>query len=478
MDEIEKLIKKVDKLYEESKFTEAINTCNEILKQQPDNVGVLITLGNLHNNYEEYDKATDVFNKIDSLEVPDDLLENKNNNHSLLLLNLVIYNWKEVEDDEGNPLPGSEKDIEKCRVYLQQTKDLNPSWETLQTEIEKWDKRIKAADDYLTGNPKEERSGVNLQSYALMDEMYNTLSYVDKEGQHWATSIEEADLAEELINKAEKAMKDPSDTELVELIAINRNHVNDARKRRFTGAWWLIVLAGIVVIFSFYTSFDTLGDRISEDVAAQSIESQKAYNKQAIAKYESKAELTDNEEGYLENAKEKLQELNETTAADYASDFKSYHIKSGLKGIFWALVGLGWVVGYYFAARPYGYMQYKRQKEYQVIQKATGWGAAIITGILGIFMSIPITTYITKYSDGSRETSSDAIFVLIIKLVVIVALAALVLYIAFIAIPFATIIAYVRNFPDKIGAKQFHSMFGQSKGFVEKYIDKLKMKTA
>ena len=123
-------------------------------------------------------------------------------------------------------------------------------------------------------------------------------------------------------------------------------------------------------------------------------------------------------------------------------------------------------------------MQYKRKKEYQIIQKATGWGAAIISGILGVFMSIPITTYITKYSDGSRETSSDVVFVLIIKVVVIVALAAFVLYLAFIAIPFATIIAYIRNFPDSIGAKQIHNIFGQSKGFVEKYVDKLKMKVA
>ncbi len=434
MDEIEKLIEKADELYSKGEKAEAIKVYNMALKQQPDNV--------------------------------------------LLLVNLMYKILEKVEDKSGNPIPGSEKDIITCRNYHQQLVALNPTSELLLEKVEELDKRIMAAEEFLSINYKEEHVGPNKESYELMDEMYNTLSYVDKEGQHWATSIEEANLAEEIINKAEKAMKDPSDTELTGLIDVNRNHVKDARERSFTGAWWLIILAGIVVIYSFYMAFGTLGNRITEAAATSSIESQKGYLKQSIAKYENKVELSDTEEGYLENAKESLTELNETTAVEYASDYKARSIKRGLLGIFWAIIGLGWVVGYYFAARPYGYMKYKRQKEYQIIQKATGWGAAIITGILGIFMSIPITSYITKYSDGSSETSSNALFVLIIKVVVIVALAALVLYIAFIAIPFATIIAYIRNFPDSIGAKQIHGMFGEGKGIIEKYVTKLKTKVA
>lgn len=331
-------------------------------------------------------------------------------------------------------------------------------------------------DDCLSNNSEEGHSGVNQGSYALMDEMYNSLSYIDKNGDHWATSIEEADLAEELINKAEQEIKDPSDTELRELIDVNRNHVNDTRKRRFAGAWWLIILAGIVVMYNFYTAIDKLGDRMTEAVATSSIESQKGYLKQTIAQYETKAELTKNEKRRLKESKKKYSKLNEMTAKKYASNYRSRRIKSGLSGILGGIISLLWVVGYYFAARPYGYMRCKRQKEYQIIQKATGWGAAIISGILGAFMSIPITTYITKFSDGSRETSSDAMVVLAIKIAVIVGLVVTILYIASVAIPFVAIIAYLRNFPDGIGTKQIHSLFGESKGFVEKYVDKLKMK--
>lgn len=333
------------------------------------------------------------------------------------------------------------------------------------------------AEDHLANNSEEGHSGVNQESYALMDEMYNSLSYIDKDGDHWATSIEEADLAEELINKAEQEMQDPADTELRELIDVNRNHVNDIRKRRFAGAWWLIILAGIVVIYNFYTANKTLGDRMTEAGATSSIESQKGYLKQTIDRYESKEGLEKAEKKHLKKAKKDYKELDEMTAKKYASNYRSRRIKSGLSGILGGIIGLFWVVGYYFAARPYGYMRCKRQKEYQIIQKATGWGAAIISGILGVFMSIPITTYITKFSDGSKETSSDALGVLAIQVIVVVGIVVSVLYVASVAIPFVAIIAYIRNFPDGIGAKQIHGLFGESRGFVEKYVDKLKMKT-
>ncbi len=323
---------------------------------------------------------------------------------------------------------------------------------------------------------EEQYDGPNVEARAFMDEMFMSMSYVDKEGGRYATSIEEANLGEELIDKAEAAIVDQSDTELLETIEANREHIEDARSRSFTFAWWLVIAAGIVVAFNFYTSFDTMGKRITETDAVSRINSEKGYLEQSIKTYDEKTELTDGEEDYLERSNERLEELREISPEDFASDYKSSKIKAGLSGIVGALFGLAWVVGYIMASRPYGYMQFKRKKEYAIIQTATGWGAKLASGILGVFWSIPITTYVTKYTDGTEDRDSDALFILGMQVFVTVVVIGSILLLAKIIIPFVTILAYIRNYPDMIGAKQVHGFIGEGKGFISNYIDKLKAK--
>lgn len=325
---------------------------------------------------------------------------------------------------------------------------------------------------------EDQYDGPNVEARALMDEMFMSMSYVDKEGTRYATSIEEANLGEELIDKAEAAIVDQSDTELLELIALNRAHIEEARTRSFTFAWWLVIAAGIVVAFNFYSAFDTMGKRITETEAVSRINSEKGYLEQSIATYAQKTELTDGEQEYLDKSNERLDELREISPEDFASDYKSNKIKAGLSGILSALFGLAWVVGYIFASRPYGYMQYKRKREYAIIQKATGWGAKIVSGILGVFWSIPITTYVTKYTDGTEDRDSDALVVLGLQIGVTILVIGSILLLATIIIPFVTILAFIRNYPDMIGAKQVHSIIGEGKGFISNYIDKLKAKAA
>lgn len=323
---------------------------------------------------------------------------------------------------------------------------------------------------------EEQYDGPNVEARAFMDEMFLSMSYVDKEGTRYATSIEEANLGEELIDKAEAAIVDESDTELLETIEANREHIEDARTRSFSFAWWLIIAAGIVVIGKFYVAFDTMGKRITETEAVTRINSEKGYLEQSIKTYEQKTELTDGAEDYLERSNERLEELREISPEDFASDYKSSKVKAGLSGILGALFGLAWVVGYIFASRPYGYMQFKRKREYAIVQTATGWGAKIASGILGVFWSIPVTTYVTKYSDGTKETESDAMMILGLKIGVTVLVIGSILLLATIIIPFVTILAYIRNYPDMLGAKQVHGFIGEGKGFISNYIDKLKAK--
>lgn len=167
MDEIEKLIEKADELYSKGERAEAIKVYNEVLKQQPDNVQALINIGALYAGNGEHDKSKTVFSKLDSMGIPDEFLETKNNNHSLLLVNLMHKILEKVEDDEGNPIPGSEKDIKTCRTYHQQLVALNPTSELLHEQIEDLEKRIMAAEEFLSISYEEEHVGPNKQSYAL-----------------------------------------------------------------------------------------------------------------------------------------------------------------------------------------------------------------------------------------------------------------------------------------------------------------------
>ncbi len=318
----------------------------------------------------------------------------------------------------------------------------------------------------------------NAKARAFVDQMFLSMSYVDKEGNRYATSLEEADLGEKLLDQAEEAIVDDSDTELMEAIATNREHIETARTRSFTFAWWLVIAASLVMIFSFYNAFQTSGKRLSLDIAKSSITSQINSLNHSIANLELKDTLTDYEKDHLEKSKENLATLKDTTPEDYAADYKSRHIKSGIYRFFGALIGLGWILLYVFASKPYGYMQFKRKQEYAVIQKATGWGAKIAGGILGAFWSMPITTYVTKYTDGTKETSSDGLIILGMQIGITVLVIGSILYFATIIIPFVAILAYIRNYPDQIGAKQVNSLLGEGKGFISKYIDKLKGKAA
>jgi len=321
--------------------------------------------------------------------------------------------------------------------------------------------------------------GLNGQAYQFMDEMYNTLSYVDKEGNRYASSPKEIEEAATLIHKAEEATEDKSDKELQELIIANKEHLEEARVRKFAGAWWLIIAAGIMAIIELFNAFSYFGNDITSEVAVQRMNTEKNYLENTIKNYEAKTtELTKDQKNYLEDAKEELKELNEMKPEKYAKQYKRKQRRRGMRNLLGAIISVGWVIGYYLASRPYGYDRFKRQKQYAVLRKATGWTAKILTGILGVFWSIPITTYITKYTDGSEERSNDALGVLAIQLGVTAFIIAMVLFIAKALLPILTIIAYVRNYPGKLGAKQVNGMFKESKGFIERYIDKIKGKKA
>lgn len=410
----------------------------------------------------------------------------------------IINNIYTGEGEEGAKFPANKNELIQAMLLAVDPEDFNDlTPETIESlniqrqgfdyQMEKLNVTQDDLDNYMQKLKEKSQSGaddnglvphegINAKTNDLIDQMYMSLSYVDKEGDRYATSLEEANRAEQILLEAEKSIEDGSDAELMEIIQCNKEHIADARTRKFTGAWWLIICASIVAVFSFYQAYKTMGSRLTEQSAANILNSQIKSYEGSVARYEAKANPTDKDKEILENMQEKLAEYREMTPSDYASDYKSRKIRSGLSGMFWALIGMAWIFAYYFAARPYGYMRFKRQREYQVIQKATGWGAKLVGGILGIFWSMPITTYVTKYTDGTEERENDAIFVLGIQIFVTIVIIGAILYLSYVIIPIAAIIAYIRNYPQMPGAKQVNGFFKGGGDLISNYINKIKGK--
>lgn len=320
---------------------------------------------------------------------------------------------------------------------------------------------------------KNYSGSANEKAYEYIDKFYNNLSYVDKEGYRWAASAKEVEDGYVMLAKAESEIVDGTDNEIKELVATNHAHLNEANVRKFAGAWWLIICAGIVGIFQLWSAFGTFDHKLTPETAVTHKQNKINSLNKSITYLQQKPEITKDMQKRIDNYTEEIAELKDMKAEKYARKYNRAKTQRGILNIFWALVSLGWIVGYYFAARPYGYDRFKRQYQYQRLQKATGGAAKVLSGILGVFWSIPITTYITKYTDGSEERSSDAMGILAIQLFVTVFIVGMVLLIAKIVIPFATIIAYIRNYPGKAGAKQVHSLFKNGKGFAQSQIDKI-----
>ncbi len=381
------------------------------------------------------------------------------------VLKAISISIREEDFDDFSP-----ETLEQIKNQQEGFDYLMDAFDITNEDIESYKEKIYADNLPISGDEP------NALAYDYVNQMYENLSYVDKESNRWAASANEVNDGYSFLNKAEAAIQDSDDDEIHQLINTNKEHLDEASVRRFAGAWWLIVCAGIVAIIQLVTAFKSFDNTITPDNAVTYIANEKNRLENNITRLETKEELTKDDQKYLKEYKEELSDLGKLTPEKYSRQYNRRKKRNAWGNVLTALISFAWIIAYYFAARPYGYDRFKRQRQYAIIRKATGFTAKILSAILGAFWAMPITTYITKYTDGSEERSNDAIGVLAIQLIVTGLIIAMVLYLARIIIPFAAVIAYIRNYPEKIGAKQIHKVMGDSKGFAEKYIDKIKNK--
>ena len=128
---------------------------------------------------------------------------------------------------------------------------------------------------------------------------------------------------EDLLTQAEAAIDDPSDTELMEVMADTREVLEWSKQRHWTFAWWIIICVAIMGCYYFYQAGSeqdyvakrqALTDEQVQTELSEAITRQQSYidtYSQKLAVDTISEETRSLYEKYMENATEEIKELKE-----------------------------------------------------------------------------------------------------------------------------------------------------------------------
>ncbi|MDR0989100.1 MAG: hypothetical protein LBM06_06540 [Prevotellaceae bacterium] len=304
--------------------------------------------------------------------------------------------------------------------------------------------------------------GRNTAAEDFLFEAWATAGYHGKPGEdYYPRTQNETQTMEDLLDKAEAAVDDPSDRELLELMADTREVIAWSKKRHWTFAWWIIICVTIMGIYYLNSAGDAEKDlkKATSPKELQSrLDSDLSYYNGRIANY--KYELTQLEgksdsasqakrtqmKAALKSSTEHVEMLKtggieylrklrtESSQKEEASDWKM--------GI-WCFI---WIVVYVVACRPRGYMITKRRREDKAargLKKALFWIAGLLVGTAG---ALRVTTTVTKWSDGSTTRDDDGIMIYAMKFGLIAVAVLIVLWTARVIIVISAILGLIRNY--------------------------------
>ena len=280
---------------------------------------------------------------------------------------------------------------------------------------------------------------------------------------------------EDLLTQAEAAIDDPSDTELMEVMADTREVLEWSKQRHWTFAWWIIICVAIMGCYYFYQAGSeqdyvakrqALTDEQVQTELSEAITRQQSYidtYSQKLAVDTISEETRSLYEKYMENATEEIKELKAYNVETY----KKHLVDRADAGVWrerweaiWCFI---WIVLYIFACRPRGYMITKRRREDKM---ATGL-KKILFGIAGALVgaagALYVTTTITKWSDGSKTRDDDSMIIYAMKFGLIALAVIIVLWAARIVIVIATLLGLLRNYDWKQLAKDPKAMLNDLK---------------
>lgn len=273
----------------------------------------------------------------------------------------------------------------------------------------------------------------------------------------YPTSKDELQRMDTLMVQVEDAIDDRSDSQFMGEIAFMKDVLAWSKKRHWTIAWWMVVCVSVIACYFFYQAGkqadvrDGIKAWSSERIETEKSESIASAEK-TLASYQTWRDSATVQsdvkryEGYVAEQSEKLSELK----AMSSDDFHKAQVKQANKGVWsqrWsALWCLFWIGLYIFSQRPYGYMISKRRIEAKIYSGLRKALFVVAGALVGMAASLKVTEYITTYTDGSKERSSDAMSILAMQLLLLAAAVALVLAVARIVIVIAAIMGLIRNY--------------------------------
>ena len=338
-------------------------------------------------------------------------------------------------------------------------------------------------EGYISFDPEELKNATqegdpNDEAYELLWEATCVSSHVnddEKECGHiesdniYPTTAEEVDRMEELLDKAEKALKEPN-IEFSSRVTELREVVKWSRKRHWKLQWKVIagVILSVIILHLFadskqgdvskvekkmeqvknwqeeplkklnlatlkeqkfvfndnpFVSPKVWYDREQRNVAHNYYQaiSNIAYNEKELLKPDLGKELKEFYEGQIENNKKKMEETKERFDKLQKADFDDVQEMAleeveGLVDekksdahfvLFWNIFFLLLIPVYIFAARPRGYTISRYRREADNLGTVEKIGLWLSGGLLTAGMGIGFVNIVTKWSDGSTTSEDD-----------------------------------------------------------------------
>lgn len=305
-------------------------------------------------------------------------------------------------------------------------------------------------------NLKDEK---NKQAEEYLLQAWDVAGYHGLENEEiYPRTAKETRQMDELLTKAEAAVDDPSDKELMDALYETREVVDWSKQRHWTFSWWVIICVTIMGAYYFFQAggkdddvkrWQNIGDAEVQkmlDESIQQAEKSVAYYKEKLTCDTLSAENRKGYESDLKHANERLEEQKNYTIATYKEHLIG-RAEGRASGTRWAGIWCFiWIGLYIFACRPRGYMITKRRREDQM---ATGLKKILFGfagGLVGAAASMKVTETVTTWSDGTKTREDDSMMVNIMRFGFIAVAVLLILWAARIVIVIATLLALLRNY--------------------------------
>lgn len=354
----------------------------------------------------------------------------------------ILENWehKGVDPETGEEWssPNSLEQINFAKSRIAEIEKLNVSDEEF---------------DALLTNVKEMAQDRNAVGYTIYNEIVSRWDFAEsetEEGEAFFHPTSKQHIAHAKEKLAEIDKLNITDQELISLVRNVRDIVEEAPKRKFAGSYWIAGIIGIFVLILTWTETKNFFDKMG---GHHSMENAEAIHSTAINRIENRITFLENQsENYarrdqrLNDARENLAELSEMSPEAYVRSENRRHRRQATTSLIQTLFLVAIYGGYLYASRAPVFLMNRRKRQIERMKKSSSFVQKLVFGTIAAAWSMPITTYVTKYTDGTEERDSDALVVLGIALFVTIVVLAIVFYIMIVALPFLAVFNYIRNY--------------------------------